>query len=127
MKRFLLVEDHALFREVLALVLEQRTGLDNVQAESLAEASRVLGSPPGTIDMAIVDVELPDGDGIELIEKLRETEPDMPILALTAARDPDRHARALRAGADEVFSVREPIEELVRAARRLGEDTPSSE
>jgi DNA-binding NarL/FixJ family response regulator len=127
MKRFLLVEDHALFREGLALVLEQRTGFDNVQAASLAEASRVLDDPPGTISMAIVDVELPDGDGIELIEKLRVTEPDMPLVALTPARDPDRRARALRAGADEVFSVREPIEELVRTARRLGGDAPSRE
>jgi len=127
MKRFLLVEDHALFREGLALVLEQRTGFDNVQAASLAEASRVLDDPLGTISMAIVDVELPDGDGIELIEKLRVTEPDMPLVALTPARDPGRRARVLRAGADEVFSVREPIEELVRTARRLGGDAPSRE
>ena len=122
MKRFLLVEDHALFREGLALLLEQRTGFDNVQARSLAEASRVLSSPPATIGMAIVDVDLPDGDGIELIEQLRETEPDMPVLALTAVRDPEQRAQALRAGADAVFSMREPIEELVRVARRLGED-----
>ena len=125
MKRFLLVEDNALFREGLALVLEQRTGFDNVQAASLAEASHVLDNPPGTISMVIVDVELPDGDGIELIEKLRDTEPEMPLVALTPARDPVRRARALRAGADEVFSVWEPIEELVRTARRLGGDAPS--
>jgi DNA-binding NarL/FixJ family response regulator len=124
MKRTLLVEDHALFREGLALLLEQRTGFDNVQARSLAEARRVLSSPPATIGMAIVDVDLHDGDGIELIEQLRETEPDMPLLALTAARDPERRAQALRAGADEVFSMRDPIEKLVRAARRLGEDDP---
>jgi DNA-binding NarL/FixJ family response regulator len=62
MKRTLLVEDHALFREGLALLLEQRTGFDNVQARSLAEARRVLSSPPATIGMAIVDVDLPDGD-----------------------------------------------------------------
>ena len=127
MKRFLLVEDNALFREGLALVLEQRTGFDNVQAASLAEASHVLDNPPGTISMVIVDVELPDGDGIELIEKLRDTEPEMPLVALTAARDPFRRARALRAGADEVFSVWESIEELVRTARRLGGDAPSRE
>jgi DNA-binding NarL/FixJ family response regulator len=127
MKRLLLVEEHASFREGLALVLEKRTGFDSVQAASLAEASRYLDNPSGTIVMAIVDVELPDGDGIELIEKLRVTESDMPLVALTPARDPDRRARALRAGADEVFSVREPIEELVRTARRLGGDAPSRE
>lgn len=124
MKRFLLVEEHALFREGLALVLEQRTGFDSVQAASLAEASRVLANPPGTIGMAIIDVELPEGGGIELIEKLRETAPNIPVVAFTAARDPNRYAQALRAGADEVFSMREPIEELVRTARQLGGDAP---
>ena len=124
MKRILLVEDHALFREVLALVLERRTGFDNVRAASLVEARRVLDNPPGTIGMAIVDVELPEGGGIELIAKLRETEPNIPVVAFTTARDPNRHAQALRAGADEVFSTWEPIEELVRTARRLGGDAP---
>jgi CheY-like chemotaxis protein len=124
MKRFLLVEDHALFREALALVLERHTGFDSVRAASLAEASRVLDNPPGTIGMAIVDVELPEGGGIELIAKLRETEPNIPVVAFTTARDPNRHAQALRAGADEVFSTWEPIEELVRTARRLGGDAP---
>jgi DNA-binding NarL/FixJ family response regulator len=126
MKRFLLVEEHASFREGLALMLEQRTGFDNVQAASLAEASRVLDNPPGTIGMAIVDVELPDGDGIELIEKLRVIAPDMPLVALIPARSPDRRARALRAGADEVFSMRQPIEELVRTAKLLGGNAPNS-
>lgn len=43
-------------------------------------------------------------------------------MALTAAWDLDLRAQAFRAGADDVFSVREPIEELVRAARRLAGD-----
>jgi DNA-binding NarL/FixJ family response regulator len=116
-----------LFREGLALLLEWRTGSGIVQAGSLAEAKRVLGNPPATtVDMAIVEVDLRDEDGIEVIEKLRETEPHMPVLALAATRNPDRRDRAFRAGADEVFSVPEPnaIEELVRAARRLGGDAP---
>jgi DNA-binding response OmpR family regulator len=127
MKRFLLVEDNGLFREGLALLLEWRTGFANAQAGSLAEAGRVLGSLPGTIGVAIVDVELPDGDGIELIEMLRETGPDMPILALTTAQDPYRRSQAFRAGADDVFNVPESIEELVRAACRLGRDWPGRE
>lgn len=122
MKRLLLVEGHALFRECLVLLLEWRTGFANAQAGSFDEASRSMGSPTGTIGMAIVNAELPDGDGMELIEKLRETEPDMPILALINVRDPDRRAQAFRAGADDVCSLRENVEELIRAVKRLGED-----
>lgn len=120
MKRFLLVEGRALFREYLALLLEWRTGFASVQAGSFDEARQFMGSPTDIIGMAIVNVELPDRSGIELIEKLRETKPDMPILALTALRDPDKRVQALRAGADAVCSVRENREELIREAKRLG-------
>ena len=122
MTRFLLVEAHNTFREGLALVLKSRTGFDNVQAASLAEASRHLGSSHVTIDLAIVDADLFGEDGIKLIENLRETE--IRVLALVSAQDSNRRADALRAGADEVVSMQEPIEELVRAARRLGGEDP---
>jgi DNA-binding NarL/FixJ family response regulator len=71
MKRLLLVEDHALFREGLALLLEWRTGLSIVQAGSLAEAERILTDTKDKPACAIVDLDLPDGDGIELFEQLR--------------------------------------------------------
>src|SRR3712207_8793840 len=83
-KRFLLVEDHALFRESLALLLEWRMQVESVQAGSLAEGRRVLGAVKGTADIAIIDLDLPDGDGCELIEQLHETKPGVPILAFTA-------------------------------------------
>jgi len=127
MKRFLLVDDNVLFREALALLIEWRTGLKHVQAGSLVEVQWVLGNSPATaVDLAIVDVDLGAEDGLELIETLRETEPHMPILALTTTRDPDQCARALRAGADEVFGVREPdgIEELTHTVTQLAGDAP---
>ena len=64
MKRVLIVDDHDLFRQVLAVVLRQYTALsESVQVESLAEARRVLGGPSGGIDLAIVDLDTPGGGG----------------------------------------------------------------
>ncbi len=115
MKRFLLVEDHALFREGLALLLEWRTGLGSVQAGSLAEAERILTDTKDKPACAIVDLDLPDGDGIELLEQLR----GLPILALTTGRNLERRARALEVGADEVLSTAESAERIADVVGRL--------
>ncbi len=115
MKRLLLVEDKALFREGLALLLEWRTGLGSLQAGSLAEAQLILSDTKDKPACAIVDVDLPDGDGIELLEQLR----GLPVLALTADRTLESRDRALEAGADEVLAVSESAEEIADAVRRL--------
>ena len=72
MKRLLLVHDNPLFREALALLLEWNMGLDSVQAGSAAEVRRILSGPHGEVGLAVVDIDLPGRDGIELIEELRE-------------------------------------------------------
>jgi DNA-binding NarL/FixJ family response regulator len=115
MKRLLLVEDDALFREGLALLLEWRTGLGSVEAGSLAEAQLILSDTNDKPACAIVDLDLPAGDGIDLLEQLR----GLPVVALTGGRNLERRARALEAGADEVLTVSEPAEVIAGAVRRL--------
>src|SRR3712207_1313008 len=133
MKRLLLVHNNALFREALALLLEWQMGLHSVQAGSVAEAHRILGeSHHDEVCLAIVGIDLPNGDdAIELIEELREGEPDCPVLALATARSLQRRTRALQAGAEEVLTIGEPIgepiEELTGAVRRLAASAPSRE
>src|ERR671913_1020905 len=92
----LIVEDHALFREGLALLLKWRTGLDNVQSGSIAEARRILGDAKEEPVCAVVDLDLPDGDGIDLLERLR----GLPVVALVSDRSLERCVRALEAGGD---------------------------
>jgi DNA-binding NarL/FixJ family response regulator len=122
-KRVLLIEDHALFRQVLALLLSWELGLESIDAGSLAEGHRVLGAAKGMADLAIIELDLPVGDGSELIERLHQTEPDVPIVAITADRSLARHARALEVGADEVLAKREHVEQIIGAAGQLvGED-----
>ncbi len=119
MKRALLVEDHALFREGLALLLRWRMGLESVEAESLDEGRQILSDLTGMVDLAIISVDLSDGDGCELIEQLHESKPDIPILALTADRSLNRRAQSLEAGADDVLTKKAPVEQIIDAAKRL--------
>ena len=120
MKRALLVEDHAVFREALAVMLEEHTDLKKtIQARSFPEARRISGHPSGEIDLVVVDLDLPNDEGISLIDYLREAEPDVPVLALTNARNLEQRAWALRTGATEVLSTASSIEKIVGVVQRL--------
>ena len=120
MKRALLVEDHAVFREALAAVLEEHTDLEKtVQAGSLPEVRRIWAHLTGEVDLVVVDLDLPNGDGISLIDNLREAEPEVPVLALTNARSLEQRARALRAGVDEVLTMETSSEQIIDTAERL--------
>ena len=119
-KRALLVEDHAVFREALAAMLEEHTDLKKtVQAGSFPEARRISGHLSGEVDLVVVDLDLPNGEGISLIDYLREAEPDVPVLALTNARNLEQRAWALRMGAAEVLSTASSMEKIVGVVQRL--------
>jgi DNA-binding NarL/FixJ family response regulator len=121
MKRVLLVEEDGLFRQVLALVLKWNTDLkETIEADSLAEASRVLDNSDHRPDLAVVDLDLANAAGFELIEELRITDPDLPVLAITLRPDADRRERALQAGAGEVLTmVAASPKHIVDVAKRL--------
>ena len=118
MKRVLLVDDHNLFRQILAIILEEHTDLkENVQAGSLGEARRVLADLDAKVDLALIDLDLPDGDATELIEHLREV--GIPVMAFTADPSLEQESRALRAGAGEVLTPASSGERIIDTAERL--------
>ncbi len=101
--RVLLVEDHAAFREALAFLLGSDPDIEVVaaQAGSLAEARGALGGRP---DVAVVDLNLPDGDGGELVGELRRASPGTAVLLLSAAVGPGYSDDARTAGADAALA-----------------------
>jgi DNA-binding NarL/FixJ family response regulator len=120
MKRVLLVDKNEAYRRLLALVFKWNTELkDSAEADSLAEARRVLGNSECQPDLAIVNVDAANADGFDLVKELRMTAPDVPVLAITLRRDVERRDRALRAGAGEVLPMAASSKEIVDAAKRL--------
>ena len=117
--RILLVEDHASFRQALAFMFEREPEFIVAgQAGSLAEARAFMRKVPDGIDVAVVDLALPDGDGFGLIEELA-SHPDVMTLVLSASLEPSRFARAVEAGAAGVLHKSAAIGEVVEAVRRL--------
>jgi DNA-binding NarL/FixJ family response regulator len=120
MHRILLVEDHASFRQTLAFVFDRESEFEVVaQAGSLAEARKVMDVLK--VDLGVIDLALPDGEGIELIKDLREVNPNFTALVLTASLDRAEHARAVESGAAGILHKSAGVDEILDATRRLGE------
>jgi DNA-binding NarL/FixJ family response regulator len=120
MQRILLVEDHASFRQTLAFVFDQQPEFEvAAQAGTLAEARRVMDGLK--VDLGVIDLTLPDGEGTELIAELREANPRFAALVLTASLDRAEHARAVEAGAAGVLHKSADVDAILDATRRLGE------
>jgi DNA-binding NarL/FixJ family response regulator len=120
MQRILLVEDHASFRQTLAFVFDQQPEFEVVaQAGTLAEAR--LAMDGSEVDLGVIDLTLPDGEGTELIGELREANPLFAALVLTASLDRTEHARAVEAGAAGVLHKSADVDAILDATRRLGE------
>jgi DNA-binding NarL/FixJ family response regulator len=117
MIRILLVEDHVAFRQALAFLLRREPDLEMVaEAGSLALAREVLER---RLDVAVVDLSLPDGDGKELFDELRRTNPGISVVVLSAVIEPGHLDDVLKAGADVVLDKVASIPTIVEEVRRL--------
>lgn len=118
--KILLVEDHASFRQALAFMFEREGEFEVVdQAGSISEVRGISDGSLKEIDVAIVDLALPDGDGMDLIEEFSSGNPRTTTLVLSASVEPGRLARSVEAGASGVLHKSTPIKEIVDAVRRL--------
>ena len=115
--RVLLVDDHALIREGLRRAFEQTDDLVVVaEAAGLGEALALERAYEP--DVAVVDINLGDGSGIDFVRAMRERRPQMGLVVLTMY-DGDEHVfAALEAGASAFVLKGAPAEEVVSAARR---------
>ena len=119
----IVVEDEPLIRNRLESILRS-LGYDNealIFTASLAQARAQLAEHP--VAMALVDLGLPDGNGIELIRQLRAADPSMGILVISAWSTEDAILSALRAGANGyVLKERDDLEVMlsIRSVLRGG-------
>ena len=125
-KRILLVEDDAAFREVFTRALTQALAPEQldvtfVEAGTLAEARTRLRE--GGLDAALIDVTMPDGNGLELVGEIHDGGVGRPIptLVLTASLETSVAGRAMEAGARGALSKLASMPEATDAIKRLTE------
>ncbi|MEV7092011.1 response regulator transcription factor [Amycolatopsis sp. NPDC051045] len=114
-----LVDDHELVRRGVAELIDDETDLTVVgQASSVAEA--IVRVPALRPDVAVLDVRLPDGNGVELCRDLRAALPGLRCLMLTSFTDEDSMVEAVLAGAEGYVIKDVKGLQLVDAIRRVG-------
>jgi two-component system KDP operon response regulator KdpE len=117
-RRILVCDDEPQILRALKVILRE-AGFEAVPAETAEEALDLAAVRPP--DGAIIDLVLPDGDGVEVCRQIRGWS-QMPIIVLSAVGDEDAKVRALEAGADDYvtkpFGARELVARLEAALRR---------
>ncbi len=120
--RFLLVEDDIISRGFFKAALETLPA-DVDTADSLASA--LARAEPGAHDLWLIDVNLPDGNGAQLLHELRRSHPDTPALAHTADGDVSIHERLREAGFSDTLVKPLGRDQLLKAVRRALVNSPA--
>jgi len=117
----LVVEDEEHIAQGLVFNLEQE-GYQVTHAETGSAAMQIFDSE--RFDLVVLDLMLPDGHGIDLCKKMRETSPQLPILILTALGEEHSRVKGLQAGADDYLGKPFNLEEfLLRVSGMLRRST----
>ena len=112
--KILLVDDHPLVREWLGSLINQQPDLVVCgEAESAAEALRFLGAQ--SPDLAIVDLSLKEGSGLELIKTIKSNYPYVAVIVLSMHDEKHYAERAIRAGARGYVMKRETTKKIIAA------------
>jgi DNA-binding NarL/FixJ family response regulator len=117
-KRILVVDDHPIVRQGLALLINREPDLVVCgEAEEATGAMHVLANAHP--DVLIVDISLNGPDGLDLLKTIRTTHPVLPVLILSMHDESIYAERALRAGANGYIMKQEATEKVLVAVRRI--------
>jgi DNA-binding NarL/FixJ family response regulator len=120
--RVLVVDDHEIVRRGLATLLE---GSD---VEIVAEASNGNEAVEQAVehepDVVLMDIRMPDKDGLEALKQIRERVPQTRLVMLSTYENPTYVARSVALGACEYVLKGAPRDELIDAIRRAASDEP---
>src|SRR5437588_6567997 len=117
-KRILIVDDHPMMREGLALLIQNEPDLAvAAQADNAAQAlSFIASSVP---DLVLADISLPDRNGLELIKDIQVLHPAVPILVVSMHDETMYAERVLRAGGRGYIMKQEGGKKLMQAIRQV--------
>ncbi|HOW64201.1 MAG TPA: response regulator transcription factor [Candidatus Paceibacterota bacterium] len=114
MKLLVVEDDVSLAKNLIQGFAE--SGFEVVHASTVAIAKKRLEEP---VDLVVLDLGLPDGDGLDLIQVLRERAPEAPMIITTARGELDHRLRGLEGGADDYLVKPYAFVELLARVRAL--------
>jgi DNA-binding NarL/FixJ family response regulator len=117
-KRLLIVDDHPMMRTGLAQLIDNEGDL-KVGAEADNAGQAITAVSKQKFDLALVDISLPDKNGLELIKDIRALKPDLPILVVSMHDEMIYAERVLRAGARGYIMKQEGGQKFLQAIRQV--------
>ena len=119
-RRVLVVDDESLVRMSVAERLKQE-GCDVIEAGTVADA--LAAATEHDVDLVLLDVRLPDGDGLTALRRLRDSDPDVVVVMLTAQQDVESVVGAVKAGAFDYIGKPFDLDDVAHRVSRALEAT----
>ncbi len=118
MIKVLLADDHSIVREGLRRIVEESDDMEVVAEASDGKEAihQIRKNPP---DVAVIDISMPEIDGLEVLQQLKPEYPELPILILTMHEEQQYVVRAIEAGARGYITKKSAPEQLVEAIRKV--------
>lgn len=114
----LVVDDEATARNFVSEALAD-AGHETIEAGDLSEANKAVDT--GAADLVLLDVVLPDGSGLDLLERLSKENPSPPVILMTAFGEVDTAVEAMKMGAQDFLQKPLDLDRLLQAVERAGE------
>jgi len=116
--RILIAEDHAIVREgVRQLLIDRGIAAEVAQAETGAEA--LTQASKHVYDVILLDISLPDMNGVEVLKRLKRKAPRVPVLMFSMYREDQYAVRALKAGASGYLSKTGDSAQMIAAIQQV--------
>jgi len=120
--RVLVVDDHPAFRRALTSALNMIKGIE-VTGEAAGGEEATERARQDDPDLILMDLSMPDVDGIEAMRKIHREKPDLPVVILTAHADPGVEKEAREAGASGFLAKGTALEDIVIVLHEAAEGT----
>lgn len=118
-KNILFVDDDITSLDIMAILFEKKGFNVSRSADGKQAIRTATAEQP---DIVVVDLMMPEVDGVEAVERMREAGYDKPVIAFTASNDIELHRRALDAGCSKVITKPCKAQNLVESVNELLED-----
>ncbi|MBI4850536.1 MAG: response regulator transcription factor [Acidobacteria bacterium] len=120
MIKILVVDDHSIVREGLKQILADNTEMI-VAGEASTAQEALQKVRAGNFDMVIMDISLPDRNGLEVLEQIKSFLPKLPILILSMHAEEQYATRAFKAGASGYLTKESASEQLILAIQKVAQ------
>ncbi|PMS22461.1 DNA-binding response regulator [Trinickia dabaoshanensis] len=116
--KIMLVDDHAIVRQgIRQLLLNHAVAREVVEADSGAQALASLESDP--FDIVLLDISLPDMNGVEVLKRLKRRQPRTPVMMFSMYPEDQYAVRSLKAGASGYLSKTVTAAQMIEAIRQV--------